>query len=148
MFRTIVLALDGSEGADRAVPTAAALAERDGAQVIVAHAQTRSLETAINARLERQISDLRAAGIDAEVAIAGSVLDGREADAIAQIAHDHEAEVIVIAGRGRSPFAGAVLGSVTQRLLHVAECPVLVVPPGDAALQERQSGQDTTKAVS
>lgn len=147
MFRTIVLALDGSEGADRAVPTAAALAARDHARVVVAHAQTRSLETVINARLERQISNLRATGTDAEVVTAGSVIDGREADAIAQIAHDCGADVIVIAGRGRSPFAAAVLGSVTHRLLHVAECPVLVVPPSSTALQERQTGQETTKAV-
>ena len=148
MFRTIVLALDGSEGADRAVPTATELAQRNGARVIVAHAQTRSVETEINAHLDRQIRDLRAASIATEVVIARSVLDGREADAIAQIAHDRDADVIVIAGRGRSPFVGAVLGSVTQRLLHVADCPVLVVPPTDTALQDRQPGQETTETVS
>jgi nucleotide-binding universal stress UspA family protein len=137
MYRTIVLALDGSEGADRAIPVAAELARRDGAKVVVAHAQTRSLETAINARLERQVDDLRASGVEVDVAIAVSTLEGREADAIAQIAHDRDADVIVIAGRGRSPFAGAVLGSVTQRLLHVSESPVLVIPPG-GALQPRE----------
>ena len=145
---TVVLALDGSEGADRAVPAAVELAQRHDARVIVAHAQTRSLETEINAHLARQIGDLRAAGIPAKVVTAPSVLDGREADAIAQIAHDHEANVIVIAGRGRSPFVGAVLGSVTQRLLHVADCPVLVVPPTDSALQDREHGQEITKAMS
>ena len=148
MFRTIVLALDGSDGADRAVPAAAELAERDGARVIVAHAQTRSLETEINAHLDTQISDLRAAGIPAEVVIARPVLDGREADAIAQIAHDEHADVIVVAGRGRSPFVGGVLGSVTQRLLHVADRPVLGVPPTGAALQDRESRRETTKATS
>lgn len=147
MFRTIVLALDGSEGADRAVPAAAGLAKRDEARVIVAHAQTRSLETEIGAHLTRQIGDLRAAGIDAEVVTAPSVVEGREADAIAQIAHDHDADVIVIAGRGRSPFVGAVLGSVTQRLLHVAGCPVLVVPPAGSALQGREPGQEPAETV-
>lgn len=147
MFRTIVLALDGSEGVDRAVPTAAALAARDKARVVVAHAQTRALETDINARLAQQVHDLRAAGIDAEVVTARSVLVGREADAIAQIAEDHNADVIVIAGRGRSPFVGAVLGSVTQRLLHVSDRPVLVIPPADAAMQERGLDHETTTAV-
>jgi nucleotide-binding universal stress UspA family protein len=148
MFHTIVLALDGSEGADRAAPAAIELAERDGARVIVAHAQTRSVETEINAHLDRQISDLRAASIASEVVIARSVLEGREADAIAQIAHDRDADVIVIAGRGRSPFVGAILGSVTQRLLHVADRPVLVVPPAATALQDRQPGQEITEKVS
>ena len=147
MFQTIVLALDGSEGADRAVPTAAELAERDGARIIVAHAQTRSVETEINAHLARQIGDLQARNIDTEVVIARSVVEGREADAIAQIAHDRDADVIVIAGRGRSPFVGAILGSVTQRLLHVADSPVLVVPPAATALRDREPNQGPTETV-
>jgi nucleotide-binding universal stress UspA family protein len=139
MYRTIILALDGSEGADRAVPVAAELARRDGARVVIAHAQTRALETTIDTRLERQVADLRAAGVQADVAIAPATIEGREADAIAQIAHDHDADLVVIAGRGRSPFVGAVLGSVTQRLLHVSEAPVLVIPPAGKALQPRES---------
>jgi nucleotide-binding universal stress UspA family protein len=138
MYRTIVLALDGSEGADRAIPVAADLARRDGARVVIAHAQTRALETAIHAGLERQVDDLRASGVHADVALAPATIEGREADAIAQIAHDHDADLVVIAGRGRSPFVGAVLGSVTQRLLHVSDVPVLVIPPGGTALQARQ----------
>jgi nucleotide-binding universal stress UspA family protein len=143
MYRTIVLALDGSEGADRAVPVAADLARRDGARVVIAHAQTRALETAIAARLEAQVDDLRASGVHADVVTAHATIEGREADAIAQIADDHEADLVVIAGRGRSPFAGAVLGSVTQRLLHVCDVPVLVIPPGGTALQARQKAADT-----
>ena len=146
MYRTIVLALDGSDGAERAVPVAADLARRDAAHVIVAHAQTRALETAINARLDQQVEALRAAGIEAEVVIVPSVLDGGEADAIAEVASNHDADVIVIAGRGRTPFAGALLGSVTQRLLHVSDRPVLVIPPGGEALQPRRQATDTAKA--
>jgi nucleotide-binding universal stress UspA family protein len=37
--------------------------------------------------------------------------------------------VIVVGTRGRTPLAGLVLGGVTQRLLHIAPCPVLAVPP-------------------
>jgi nucleotide-binding universal stress UspA family protein len=142
MYRTIVLALDGSEGADRAIPVAAELARRDGARIVIAHAQTRSLETAIRGRLDRQVDDLRASGVPAEVVVAASTIEGREADAIAQIAHDHDADLVVIAGRGRSPFVGAVLGSVTQRLLHVSDSPVLVIPPGGTALQPREVAVD------
>lgn len=142
MYRTIVLALDGSEGADRAIPVAAELARRDGARIVIAHAQTRALETAIRGRLDRQVDDLRAAGVQAEVTIVASTIEGREADAIAQIAHDHDADLVVIAGRGRSPFVGAMLGSVTQRLLHVSDSPVLVIPPGGTALQPREVAVD------
>lgn len=55
-------------------------------------------------------------------------LVAKEADVISDIALGADAGLIVIASRGRGPFTGAVLGSVTQRLLHVASCPVLVVP--------------------
>ncbi len=140
MYSTIILALDGSQGADRAVPVAAELAKRDRAHLIVAHARTHALESEIDARLQRQIAKLEEAGVDAEVVTATTTM-GREADMIAGVATDRKADLIVIAGRGMSPFRGALLGSVTHRLLHVAACPTLVVPPGDTALQPPQ---DTT----
>jgi nucleotide-binding universal stress UspA family protein len=141
MFRTIILALDGSEGADRAVPVAAGLAKRNGAHLIVAHARTHARETELDAHLDRQIEQLHQQGIDAEV-VKQVEISGREADMIARVADDRNADLIVIAGRGRSPFAGALLGSVTHRLLHIAGCPTLVIPPGESPLQPRQDSPE------
>ena len=36
---------------------------------------------------------------------------------------------IVVGTRGRTALTGLLLGGVTQRLLHIAPCPVLAVPP-------------------
>ena len=47
---------------------------------------------------------------------------------IADAAKENEADVIVVGSRGYGRIAGVLLGSVTQRLLHVAPCPVLAVP--------------------
>nr|WP_278308992.1 universal stress protein [Papillibacter cinnamivorans] len=35
--------------------------------------------------------------------------------------------LVVMGSRGHSPMAGAILGSVTQRVLAEATCPVIVV---------------------
>ena len=43
-------------------------------------------------------------------------------------ATEADADLIVAGTRGHSPVAGLLLGSVTQRLLHIARRPVLTVP--------------------
>jgi nucleotide-binding universal stress UspA family protein len=54
---------------------------------------------------------------------------GGAAHAIAEIAGREHVDLIVVGTRGRTALAGLLIGSVTQRLLHIAPCPVLAVPP-------------------
>jgi nucleotide-binding universal stress UspA family protein len=124
---TIVLALDGSEGSDRAIPVAVELARRDAARIVVAHARTHALETAIETTLKTRVDAIVGNGVECSLVIHTSLI-GAEARVIADIAQEVEADLIVIASRGRGPFTGALLGSTTQRLLPTAVCPVLVVP--------------------
>ena len=53
---------------------------------------------------------------------------GIAAHAIADAAKKDGADLIVVGTRGHTPLGGLLLGSVTQRLLQVAPCPVLAVP--------------------
>jgi len=53
---------------------------------------------------------------------------GAVADCVSRIASDNDVDLIIVGTRGRSALVGAVLGSVTQSLLHVSPCPVLAVP--------------------
>lgn len=51
--------------------------------------------------------------------------------AICEAANEHGADVIVIGSHGSSYTGEVLLGSVSQHVVHHAQCPVLVVRPGD-----------------
>ena len=55
---------------------------------------------------------------------------------IADIARELGADVIVVGTRGHTAIGGLLLGSVTQRLLHIATCPVLAIPAKVAVAHE------------
>lgn len=137
MFKTIVLALDGSDGSRKAIPFATELAQNDKAAILIAHVEERNLgkgggplhvdEEEIKAEIRRQADELSAQGIDTSIQMVDVMLGG-PAHAIEEIANSAGADLIVLGTRGHSPVAGLLLGSVTQRLLHIARRPVLAVP--------------------
>jgi nucleotide-binding universal stress UspA family protein len=94
-------------------------------------------ESEVVAKLERQAAGLRDAGLDARVQVVPSGTFG-PAHVIAEAAERAGADLIVTGTRGHSPIAGLLLGSVVQRLLHIAPCPVLAVP----AAPDRARGAD------
>jgi nucleotide-binding universal stress UspA family protein len=55
------------------------------------------------------------------------------AEAIAQLASDIEADLVVVGTHGRRGMARLLLGSVAEGVVRLAPCPVLVVRPRDAA---------------
>ena len=55
------------------------------------------------------------------------LIDARPADSLVELALQRQARAIVVGHRGMGPIRGAVLGSVTYRILHSAPCPVVVV---------------------
>jgi nucleotide-binding universal stress UspA family protein len=139
MFETIVLALDGSEQSDRAIPVAAALAKQSGGRIVVAHVDERTFakgdmppvhpdEAELLERVKGQAEALASDGVEASVELETSVLGG-PAPAIAELAAKADADVIVLGSHGNSALAGLALGSVAHKLLHIAKRPVLVVPP-------------------
>jgi nucleotide-binding universal stress UspA family protein len=138
MSSKIVVGVDGSDGSDRAVAAASDVAKRDGASVVLVHvveriaakgdmAPLRADEPAVKEGIEKQAADLREAGIDADVRFEAVILGG-PARTIADVADETGADLIVVGTRGHSALAGVILGSVTQKLLHLASCPVLCVP--------------------
>jgi nucleotide-binding universal stress UspA family protein len=87
-------------------------------------------EGELKVKIERQVAELSEEGVSASVQMMRSRVGGA-AHAIADAAREGGAEVIVVGTRGHTALAGLLLGSVTQRLLHISPCPVLAVPTAD-----------------
>lgn len=140
-FKAVIWATDGSENAARALPYAKALLDGEDGMLVAVHVvlepatadveQSATHHTGVldaGAKVKQRISELPGEGVSA-LHKAVSYVGPEPAQGIAEIAEEVGADVIVIGTRGHSAIAGLVMGSVTQRLLHVAPCPVLAVPP-------------------
>jgi nucleotide-binding universal stress UspA family protein len=143
MFKKVVWATDGSQAADQALGVAARMASEAGGEVLAVHCIEMTFpgkaggrypvyadEDEMQQKIDEQITELSARGIPAHVQTTHADV-GHAAHAIAKVAKEQGGEVIVIGTRGRGPMAGLLLGSVTQRLLHTASCPVLAIPAHD-----------------
>ena len=143
MFKKIIWATDGSEAAVRALQTALDLTAESNGELIVVHANERlggraagapvlADEEDVQAALTSKVSELKQSGVDTTFRVVhGTNID--PADLIAGVAKEFDADVIVVGTRGHGRIGGMLLGSVTQRLLHVAPCAVLAVPAKIAA---------------
>ena len=144
MFKSIVWATDGSEQAARALPYVKGLAQAEQeALITIVHIVERGHGAGVvflpRRGEERQIVDelkdvaeeLREQGFSVSLEVRDDV-GVRPAHDIADVARTVDADLIVAGTRGLTAIGGLILGSVTHRLLHIAPCPVLVVPPSEA----------------
>ena len=135
-FETIVVGLDGSAHASRALGFAAELAPRLGAELVVAHAVPPATgdhrligdpRRHLDARRDlvtEWCGPLREAGLEHRIA----VVEGDARTALLEVAHDHHADLLVVGSRGIGPVAKLVLGSVASSLAHHRELPLTIVP--------------------
>lgn len=97
-------------------------AQRFGARLHVIHARW-SEEPETAERLARLSASL-GAGVPVVVATAF----GGAAHEIARYAREHGIDLIVVGTHGRTGMSRALLGSVAERVIRTAPCPVLAVP--------------------
>jgi nucleotide-binding universal stress UspA family protein len=130
----IVVGYDGSESAKRALERASSVAT-DHDQVVVVAAAESHLRTAITegahldpSEIQRRRNDLDQAhaflserGIQAETIEA----QGDPGAVIVEAAKD--ADLVIVGTRGLNPLQRILLGSVSSKVVHRADCDVLVV---------------------
>jgi nucleotide-binding universal stress UspA family protein len=142
-MKHILVATDGSDDAGRAIDLAADLVKAYGARltVLTVGGNVSRDELTQLARAEGGIAEalhlladrvLLDAGARARRGGATDVRThlawGDPAEAIIEAARREHADAIVLGRRGRGRLAGLVLGSVSQKLVCLAPCPVIVVP--------------------
>jgi nucleotide-binding universal stress UspA family protein len=141
MTSSIVCGVDGSPDARAALRVAAGLSERLGLRLVVAHvaqpavapvrgpmpfapALTNLDVDAAEAVIEEMVAHEGLADAEPRVAL------GFPAERLADLAEEERADLIVVGSRGRGAFKAAFLGSVSNDLIGLARCPVVVVPRG------------------
>lgn len=148
--QSIVVGVDGSPNSEQALAFGFDLASRHGWELIAVHAwevPSYDIIVAPVGEIPIPLSDVA----DEEVRLAAEVLAGFRTDYPDVRVHEHlirsspvdalldaatDAAMIVVGTRGRGPTLGAVLGSVSNGVLHKSHIPVAVVPyrdPGSPA---------------
>jgi nucleotide-binding universal stress UspA family protein len=137
MFTNILLAVDTSERSRKAVSTAAELARSTGGAVHVIHvrpllATGRGGPQDVDmSELEHNVAEdvcqeLQSGGIEATFSRVASY-HGDTGHKIVEAAQERTADLIVVGSRGHSEIPSVLLGSVAHKVVHLADCPVLIV---------------------
>jgi nucleotide-binding universal stress UspA family protein len=143
--KLIICPTDFSEAAAGALVAARRFAERYSSEILLVHvvADVTPLEYDVNTprtfqlgnyrealmdQAQKQMEELRTARFPAGAKIRATALVGDAAREITALAEAEEADLIVMATHGRSGFARLVLGSITEKVVRTAACPVMVIP--------------------
>jgi len=145
VFRKILVAIDFSEHSEAALQLAAKLATDQKAELHLLHVHHPPMYLTpmdpptvptgywldVRAAAERAIAD-KAASLDVPVPVQCDLVEGSPDHEIAHFAAEAGADLIMMGTRGHSGLSHVLLGSVAERTLRHAPCPVLVVRSDDA----------------
>lgn len=152
MFKKILVPLDGSAPAEKALDLSVDMAKCYGGEIVVLQVQEDAMDVSeaavaraaalatgseaqalelLRHRSEAYLREVVQARAASGLPILTAVVSGNPADAILTYAKENGCELIVMATHGRTGLRRWAFGSVTEDVLHKADCPVLVIRPHD-----------------
>ena len=143
MYKKILVPLDGSALAERAVQHAAEIARGTGAELILLEVVQLPLSKVPEAGPAEEVKSIEEAAAGAKAyldAIASraikegiktriAILEGAVAGAILGFAHDEDVDILVMSTHGRTGLPKAFLGSVAEEVMLTTKRPVMLVKP-------------------
>lgn len=133
----IVVGYDGSACGEAALATAIGIAGEldDRIAVVFGYAppgiwggEIAEHEEAIEEYGEKVMAQARKQAGDSDVELDVEMVAKRPAEALIAAAEERDARMIVVGTFGEPQLKGLILGSTPNKLLHMSERPVLVVP--------------------
>ena len=137
MYRTMLVAVDGSATGSKAFDAAVDLAREYGAELYVLTV-AQSLNVADDVETEAVVENslefhrklllpLKQIALDKGVKAHFEAVAGHPAEQIVYHADRHKADLVIVGNRGRSKIARLLLGSVSEYVVKYADRPVMVV---------------------
>lgn len=137
-FNKILVAYDGSTHSEHALELAIKIAAGSDAVIGLVYAYDKvpaflgepdyeTLTSKAALRAQELIDAVTAKLVGRGSVVATNVLQGPAANAILHVAEVEQYDLIVMGSRGLSDWQGALLGSISHRVLHHAQVPVLIV---------------------
>ena len=124
--KRILLATDGSPHSGSAGEAALSVAKQCGLPMTIVSATNRShseeRKAEAKAAVDSKVAKMQEAGIQSN----GILTEGRPDDVVVEAAAKEGADLIVVGSHGRTGLMKLVLGSVSERIIGQAQCPVLV----------------------
>ncbi|MBI3929461.1 MAG: universal stress protein [Armatimonadetes bacterium] len=146
MYRKILVPLDGSSLAEKALAPALDLARLASAEIVLVRASDQAalmvpmsgpyppgplpmdLVTRLRHEAERYLASVAQTVREAGLVVTWQVQEGHPAEVVLETARSEGADLIVMASHGRTGLSRFLLGSVAEKVLRRASCQVLLVP--------------------
>ncbi len=145
-LKRIIVATDGSRFSEAAAREAIGIARRTGARltaISVVPSETGSPFDIVHSEMQKEligekerkmaecnIREIRDMGDKEGVSLGSLILEGRPYEAIVSAADERKADLVVLGSHGRTGLEKLLMGSVTERVIGLVGCAVLVVKTG------------------